>query len=310
MRTHSSAHALLSIAGVVLLGSSLLSSGVRAQDEPRKYDLKENVFRAGDAYAREQVITMEMAVELREEGAPVALPGFTMVNRGREAFTDAVLKVDATGPTELRRIYQVAREAETGVPGQPDKVTTLPRQGKTLTFRRAGTKVTVTPSKGTLPAAELKKLREEWGDNSDVKFFPEKPVAVGEEWTVTSKPGEALAKGMDKLVAKGKLEEIVMFQGRECAKISVNVEMSGKAGELPMTISASGAVYHDLERQSSLSVDISGPASMSGKLKQNAGVIEMMGTGTFSLKETVRWSRVAGKPIQATASRSTVARVR
>ena len=274
----------------------LLAAPASTQDTPAKYLLKEALPRVGDVATSEQVIAMDMEVAVQIEGSDEELPKFPVSNRSRERFTESVLKTDSKGPSLVKRTYLVAREQSIQL-GQPQKIVTFARQGKTLTFSRTGSKVTVTPARGKLPADELAKLKKDFVDFQDLNFFPKKEVSPGEEWTVDPRQGKKLPQGLDQATVSARFEEVVPFQGRQCARIRVTLEMSGKAEQMPLTIRAEGDLYHDLELQRTLSAKLAGPVTMNGTLMQEGKTLTMDGTGTFTMSWTSQFAKAAGKPL-------------
>jgi len=297
MRRHSSS---LISAGALAFSICVVVCAV-AQEQPaaKKYLLKEAPAAVGDVSVTDRTNGFQMDVYGKPHGVEGAVPqNLPVSRRSREKFTETVLAVGKDGPTRVRRVYAIARRNDTPKPGLPAKVLVESRQSKTLTFVRAGGKITVTAATGKLTATETKSLAERFKPGSDVRTFPDHEVAIGDEWTIDNSAVGKL-QGIGKMILKCRFLEIVPFQGRECAHLSIEVNMESNADRFPLIWAIKGDVYHAIDLQRILSVQMTGPVEMTGSLKSNDITIDLEGIGTGDIKMTQTWSKIAGKPLPA-----------
>jgi hypothetical protein len=225
--------------------------------------------------------------------------------RERNTYTELVLAMDATGPSAFRRTYTAARSQEAFGEDRPEvKVSSV--QGKTVTVKRAGGKVTVTAAKGKLSAEDLRELRDELDPKKpkDPDFFPEREVSVGDEWDVDPKLLTQSLEGSERAAAKMKFVEVIEYAGHRCARFEVSVEVEGAFGtgeqKVPMTMGLSGETYYAIALERFLHTRVAGPVTFRGEIVQNGVAVTMEGVGTMQMTETNRWIKVAGKPVGAT----------
>lgn len=278
---------LLALASAVLAGNAAFSQ--------QKYRFQENSA-VGDVSVSEN--TMEMTLDVKVTANGQELPPIKFLTREREKYTDEVLAVSKNQPTTVRRTYEIARGVETGPDGmQKPKVSTL--QGKVITIRVEGDKVTLAPAKGKLAPEDEKAVVDEF-KQPDSPFFPDREVAPGEEWTVDPKVVAQTLNGIDKGEVKGKFEDVVPYGGRQCARIAIDISVQGQPGgvPVPMTMKGTGKGYYALDFMRPLDLEMSGPITMKGDTEQNGVKLQFDGEGTLVKKDTRRWVKVAGRPVR------------
>ena len=142
--------------GLLLLGFLLALTTSEAQEPvpaQKKYRLR-NLSAAGDSRTVDDVMDMQLDMVLTLEGQEVPMK-FAL--RTREAYTVEILALKESAAL-IRRKYTAHRQAETTPDGQT-KVKVSSFQGKTVTIRVHGRKVTVTTDKSKLLCRLQKILR-------------------------------------------------------------------------------------------------------------------------------------------------------
>lgn len=256
-------------------------------------------YAAGDVHQVENTFSMamDMVVSLPDGNAST----IKFSSRERTSYREDVLAVDAQGPARLRRTYAVSRSADTDADGTKVNVSSL--QGKTVTLRRVGQKVTVLARGGKISAEDRKSLTDELR-NRPPKLFPDHAVAPGDEWEVDARDlmrSFATEGSLDRAVMKARFQDIVPFGGHQCARVHVTLELSGRPTPQPfeMTSTLSGYVYHALKIQRSVGADLTGPMTIRGHTESDGVQAEMKGDGTMTMKWGDRFLKVAGKPVAA-----------
>jgi hypothetical protein len=271
------------------------------QEAPRKYRLHEVDAAKGDVYVKESLGEMNMELQAKILGSDQVLPSIPMIYRDREKFTETVFALDKKGPSHLQRSYSAARTQSTGAPGEPPKTVTHPRQGKTVVFQRVKGKLRITATPGKLPAAEIKKLTEDFEKPSDRKFFPDHEVGPGDEWSIEGAEAARLFGGgaYEKVNVKARFEDVVSFRGRQCAKVQVSILVEGKSNGIPMQMTLEGPIHHALDLQRTLSAEMSGAVTMKATIEQKPATVELDGAGIAKFSWSSQWLKIAGKPVPA-----------
>jgi hypothetical protein len=291
MRSHLPTRFFLFLAAGLLAGSAAL-----AQQKHRLRD----VASAGDLAAIES--NMDMSLTIRSMANGQEGPSFSFENRETEQYTEEVLSVSKGDATGVRRSYTLAGSLETEPSGEK-KVNVSPLQGKTVTIRRKGSQVDVTAAEGELDDKTRKDLRFAL-DNHGRRFFPDRDVTPGDEWTVDPKVAARLFDGAEQAVLRGSFVEVVEHQGLRCARVRVNIDVSireeGAPG--PIRMNLEGDLYHALDLNRVLSLDVSGPVLMEGKIEEDGVVVELRGRGTTRMRVTQKWLKVGGKAVPGAAA--------
>jgi len=260
-------------------------------------------YRLRDTYAVGDLCVVDSSVDLDLE-LSVSAPGqeihsLPMVTRSRENYREAVLATDARGPSGLRRSYTIARSV-TLDPSLEERKAVLPLQGKTVTIQRKGGKVVVAVTPGKLALKEQQPLSREL-DHPDMEFFPDREVAVGEEWPIDPELMMRRFPGLERADAKYQFQEVVQYSGHPCARIHVTMEIAGQPPEAgtPLTAQLSGDLYHALDLKRTLAYDFSGPTTIKAEKDEHGISVTVEGTGTMRVKETRRWLKVRGQAVAA-----------
>src|SRR5262249_4996220 len=125
-----------------LVLAATAGSGGWAQQKYRLRDAEA----AGDVAVVEGSQIIRMKLRVAPGGEEAREQSFGSVQT--ELYHQRVLTLGPNGAKTEQRAYAVSRTTEMGPKGDDVKVTSL--QGKTVTIRRAGGKVTITPEKGRL----------------------------------------------------------------------------------------------------------------------------------------------------------------
>ena len=208
-----------------------------------------------------------------------------------------VLAVDTKGsPIRVRRAYALYQQQEAVSPGAKMMPSSL--QGKTVIIERKGDHVTV-KSEGAAIAQEDRDSLKDALNNDSKTMFPDRPVAVGEEWTPDPKAALKTFSGATKVVAHNKLVEFVTFAGHKCAHFHVSLELALplKAVSAQMNLKLEGEGYEAMDIHRPLSLDLSGPVTVSGKQTQDDLTLQFGGSGTAHIKVAWEWLKVDGKPV-------------
>lgn len=136
-----------------------------------------------------------------------------------------------------------------------------------------------------LKEKDLKKLTL---DDQDAKFFPDKPVAIGESWEIKGEAAReflAASEEIKEVTLKSKVTAIKEIDKRRCAMISATLEMSGKApNEIGFTGKMDVEIVVWIERGYLLSAKGKGKITMKGETDQFA----MSGEGPITIETTVK----------------------
>ena len=276
----------------LLLASLLLAGSALAQ---QKYRLRD-VVAQGDRAAVES--NFDMGLTIRTTAGGQEGPEFTFSNKETEQYTEEILGVKDGEPTAARRVYTVAGELETDSSGEK-KVTVSSLQGKTVTIRRKGDGVDVAAAEGALDEKAMKELKTAL-DHNGRYFFPDREVAPGDEWSVDEKTATRIFDGAEKVTLTGKLLELTEYQGHKAARVGIVMEavLKQEDGPGPILMTLKGDLYHALELDRMLSLDLSGPVVMKGEVEQDGVKVQLDGQGTARMRITQKWEKVAGKPVK------------
>lgn len=275
--------------------------GVFAQEAPpeKKYLLKEANAAVGDVSVLDQTSSLQIEVFGTPRDIPGATPrSFELTQRRREKFTETILAVGKEGVTQVRRVYSVSRKQEKNGPGATLKTTVSSYQGKTVTIKRISGKTLVTVSKGKLTPAEQKDLKERFDQDTDFNMFPDHEVGPGDEWSVD----EAVIKrkfSADHASLQARFVDVAPFEGHQCARIAITMQMEGKAGPNPLTWEMQGEFFFALDLQRILSGKVSGPVNTKGSVESRGITVDIEGLGTGGFNYSQQWLKVAGKPVPA-----------
>ncbi len=277
---------------IFLALAALAGPAARGEQKIRLRD----VDAAGDRCVIDGSVDLNLMLTIAAPGQDAAkLP---LNSRQREKYSEETLAVGPQGTGAVRRVYTIAR-AVTLNPSLQEKRSVSPLQGKTITIRRRNGKVSVTVSPGQLDQRDRAVLAKAL-DHSDQEFFPDRDVAVGEEWPVDARLVSQIFPEVQKAEVKYQLQEVVPFAGHRCARVHVTMEVTGQPSGMPvpMTIKLSGDLYHALDLKRTLSTELSGPVTVQGELPQNGIRVNMSGEGTMKIKEVRHWVKVRGQAVR------------
>lgn len=205
--------------------------------------------------------------------------------------------------SHVRRTYSRKRETSRR-PGSAEQQKVSSIEGKTIEIRRRDGKVSVTVLHGKISAADRRELEAPREENPP-SFFPAHAVAVGDEWG----PDPDVARNfigdstVEKADLKCRLEEIVQHSGHQCARIRFTVMITGqmKPPLGPATMKLSGDLYHSIEHQRTVAIDVRGTMTLEGEFpNETRESIPMKGEGQMRWRSRTRWLKVAGKPVKTT----------
>ena len=182
---------------------------------------------------------------------------------------DTCLQVGTNGlPEKIRRTYGESVE-EIEADGQKYR-SESPLSGKSLTFSRDGKVV----GGKSLPPELLKSLEK--FDDSKSQFMPDRPVAVGHEWSLNVRPAflggylDLTDPGSvdDTLVLNLTFEEVVEYKTRRCARIRLawlhKAHLEKPVGRFYLEYF--GNLYFDLSVRQLIGVDLEGDIKISREL--------------------------------------------
>lgn len=281
----------------LLCALALGAAAFGQEPPPQKYRLMDAPPAAGDVavHVTRNSLTIQMKATGPGSDEPIFEGPYTA--NSLEKFTETVLAASKGVATQFTRRYAIAREAESGEPGGPLKTVVFPRQGKTLSVRIKGKAVTVNTGKAKLPASEVKSLKAELASDQDFgSMYPDHEIGPGDEW---SADGNELAKifGGGKATMNSRFEEVAVFEGRPCARISFTLEVEGDFNNLPMTMKMTGEVQHDLGLQRDIHFKMNGGVSMKGRMTEKGITMDISGEGKASYVQTELWLKYRGKPV-------------
>jgi len=284
--------------GLPLALAAALLAGTAAVGQPQKYPLREG-FATGDQVVKESA--KDFSAELRPVANGKEMPPQSFVMRSLEQYTQQVLAADKTGPSSVRRVYTTARSYQTDSEGTKKQVVS-PLQGKAVTVRRVDGRVVIVGAKVELSEGDRAALAGALGAGA-LPFFPDHPVAPGDQWTVDQKRSPRFLQGFPSVrnaQIQCRFEEVVPFAGQRCARLhcTMELDMASDASPGGLTMHLAGDIHHALALGRTLSVDLSGPLTMSGGKKNDVNTLTVSGEGKARLRETYRWLKVAGKPVR------------
>lgn len=250
---------------------------------------------AGDLSAVDSTMDLSLSTQVSANGAQAA--ELTFVKREHEKFSEEILAADPAGPSRIRRVYTLSRGLETDPDGKEKRIVSS-LQGRTVTVQRRGGQVVVSCAQGRLAPADRKSVMKAL-DQFDSRFFPDRDLAPGDEWTVDPQQWSDSFEGMSKVQVQCKFQDVVPYEGHPCAQIHITMDMSGQpAGTpAPMTMRLAGELYFATDLQRTLSIALSGPVNMSAQSRENGVALTIAGEGTMRLNESRRWLKTGSKPV-------------
>lgn len=276
--------------GVVFCVS--LVSSAYAQDTYRLADKSAT----GDVAQVEEGMSMDVTMKAATGGTTTTT--FHSSMQETKKYRQNILLKNANGNLDsLRRTYTVARSVNKDDSGQ--KVKTSPLQGKTILIQRKGKEVVITSPGEVLPQDVRRSLQDAL--INDFNIVPDHAIAVGDEWEVDPKKiaHSASFKDVKNARVKGKLLDIVSFDGHRCAHIhlTMHVELPiQKDVAMHLDLGGDGYVALDIERM--LGMDLRGPVVFVGS-SFGEGAALQSGEGTAHMTLARHWEKVAGKPVAA-----------
>jgi hypothetical protein len=294
--------ATLLLGYLALAGYLASAAGSQAQEPAEKYRLT-SVSQVGDVVVHEVQRTLDL--DVTGTAGETTLGTFRFASDEVERYREEVLSVDAQGqPTGLRRTYAISKSSETNPDGTKEEVSS--KQGKAIAIRRKNGKTVVTTAGGKLSADDLADLQDELDPGPEL--LPRRPVGVGETWTVNlTKQALASMKGLEVGSLKGRLQEIVDYGGRRCARVHLVMALSGHPSAqkgMRMTATLEGDEYFALDLQRELGGGGTGPLTCSGSIQQNGATIKLKGTGTLEMRDLHQWIKIGGQPVPQPATPS------
>lgn len=273
----------------------LCAASVLAQQKRRLQELSAT----GDVSRLKSNLSLDLTLKVTEGGEQQ--PSLTFASEQDEQYSEAVLAAENGKTTAFRRTYTVSRTIETDMTGQKQE-TVSPLQGKTVTARRRGGKVTVTVASDKLDEATQKSLVEAL-NSARATFYPKRAVGPGDEWELRSGEASRLLGGAENAAVKGRFVDEVQFQGHPCARIGVTVSILLKSPRMPapMQVKLEGYEHYATDIQRSLSVELSGPVMLQREALEDGVAVAYTGEGTMRLKVEQQWSKIGGKPVATKA---------
>ncbi len=271
-----------------------VAASVGAGGQEKKYRLRE-IAAVGDISDVDD--SMNLRVDLRGSAGGPELPPIEYFRRGRRKYRTTVLPVDKDQrPTAIRRTYSIAREIEAEIGGVATPTVSL-LQGKTVTLRRdASGKTLVSVAKGRIGENERKEVSNDLSSTQD-DFFPDRDLAIGEEWTLDANRMFESLEGLEKATLRAKFAEVVTYRGHPCARIEMSYTVSGRVPSRSMNIqfTQSGDLYHAIDLQRTLAASVDGPVTLTGQELIDGRTVFFAGDGTMEQEYSERWSKIAGK---------------
>jgi hypothetical protein len=277
-------------------GRAQVSPGITADDGGQKYALL-------DRYAAGDVCTVDFNIDSRvtvtaETGC--ATGSFDASGSMRERFREEILAVDAKGPTAGKITYSFVR-ASVQSPVRGAKIRNSQMKGRTISYRRQGDKQSVTTSKGKLTPAERAAYIRMFRNRRDYTL-PNRPVAVGESWSIPSKIAAArFLPGTRRAATEVTFEEVTEWAGHPCARLHLTMNFQGTFGKTPLEGNLEGDVYYALDLQRIVAEEVSGPTSTHVTQTVKGRQVEVSGDGTLTIKNTIKWHKVASRPVTSSA---------
>ena len=244
---------------------------------------------AGDVRQSTEDLTMSLTLKVKSGGHTTP---FKYATNDLEKARTEVLAVDAAGnATDLRRAYSIYIHRENGTEGS--KNTTSSLQGRTIHIQRKNGKVVVESEDGPIEESDRQSLMSAL--DTEVKYYPDRALALGEEWTPDSAGVAHAFKGAKNLILRGKLIDIVPFAGHQCAHVHWKMSADLPDKEYTLHMKLDGDSYQALDIQRMLSLVFTGPLTMTGKTTTNGKPVTLDGTGAALLKMSSEWTMAEGK---------------
>ncbi|MBI3911562.1 MAG: hypothetical protein HY320_11600 [Armatimonadetes bacterium] len=77
----------------------------------------------------------------------------------------------------------------------------------------------------------------------------------------------------------------------------VNVTARDPAAPGPIKMTLTGDLYHALDLQRMLALELSGDITTRGRVTSNGMTVTVSGQGQIAISETQRWLKIAGKEV-------------
>ncbi len=256
----------------------------RADDKILLKDLRA----AGDIFTVKDNMTMNLKAVVT--GPDINIEKINNKNEERE-YKEEVLAATAQGPTSALRFYITARDAEDGEGGP--KKTTRSYEGKSVRLTRTGKTATATSSV-TLKPEDVHELSEGF-KNDDMSVFSDKPIGIGDSWTVPLSKLLGTSEDLPDGKATGTYTDIVQQGGHRCAHIHITANISQDLGGIVLSGELQGDTYFALDIHRTILLKLSGPLKMVGKQTAGGKTIEITGSGKIDAGISFTYAKVAGK---------------
>ena len=270
----------------------LLATAALAQQQ--KYRLRDRAAR-GDVAVVDSTGEFVLDLNISIEGQDPQQ--MRIASYDQERYTEEVLAVVKGVPTALRRKYAIKRTREEDSTEGPT-TTTSALQGKTVVVRWRNGKAVITGVQN-LTADERKELSAAVSPDEDTGW-PQQPLAIGQEWELDDDAAAArygFPPGLGEF--KCRLIDVVKYGGHRAAKIGITgqLTMPDPEGSGEMNFQVRGTAFQSLQTDRPLSLVASGPVIVKSDTIEDGKKVQVRGTGKLQFKETVRWTRIGGKPV-------------
>jgi hypothetical protein len=248
------------------------------QDE--KITLKFNP-KKGDKLAKHQKLdlSLKMSVDMGGEAQEMEYE-----QRGSRKWTSEIAEIEDGKVSKLIVDCSEDYEEKKAPPTMEWNRTDKPMNGRKITVFMKDGQVAREGAEG-LKEKELKDLTL---NPMEAKFFPDKPVAVGDSWEIKGdavKEFLGVSEEIKEATLKSKLTAVKEIDKRRCAVINATLEMSGKA---PNDIAFNGKLDVEMvvwiERGYLLSAKGKGKVTLKGESEQ----FSMTGEGPISIETTIK----------------------
>ncbi|MEN8693189.1 MAG: hypothetical protein ACN4GG_11225 [Akkermansiaceae bacterium] len=135
---------------------------------------------------------------------------------------------------------------------------------------------------------KIKDLEDAFNQDADFKVYGDTPRKVGDEWEVDA----ADIMGDDELEGKIKVKfsRVEMFEGKNCAVIEGNLDLTGQPEEMAgATLKMVGklTIHRSLADKTDISTKMDGSMSMIGKMEPQPGMaVDMKVKGAMTMNQT------------------------
>ena len=268
----------------------LLAGGACVAQTPQTYRIKDTAA-AGDTAKMSE--DFDGSVTMTLHSAKVTSPPSPYGFHKTEQYRSQTLAASNGHTDRERRAYTVYRSVDKGA-GTDKTSTSL--QGKTLLLERSGGQTKATGENGAISDADRKDLQDALNNTGSV--FPDRALAIGDEWTPDSKAMGHRFGGAKDVTLRCKLLQVLDYEGHPCARI--HYTMTAKIPLSPtasMQMNLQGDGYHAIDLQRSLSLILKGPLTLTGSITEEGTKFQLTGTGTATMKMVALWEKVGDKPV-------------